>query len=234
LKKFLTYTVLILIFFIVGILLANFIIMPSFVRSGKEMNVPNVCALSLDSAIAVLKKDKLQGVVVERRYDKIIDEGKVIIQEPLPGVKVKRGRIINLSVSLGPETIKIPFLSGLDLEKGRMIIEKLGLIIDELDSAFSDSVSRGKIIRTNPDYDSEIVKGGSIRILFSRGILLKMPNLIGLSLPQAKDTLAKLNLVIRGIQEVGGSAAKNTVMVQDPEPEKVLNPGDSVNLIVVK
>jgi beta-lactam-binding protein with PASTA domain len=234
LKKFLTYTVLILIFFVVGIFIANFIIMPSFVRSGKEVTVPNVCALPLDSAIAVLKKNKLQGVVVERRYDKIIDEGKVIIQEPLPNVKVKRNRIINLSISLGPETVKIPFLYGLDLEKGRMIFEKLGLIVEEIDSAYSDSIGRGKIIRTYPDFDSEIVKGGSIRILYSRGIRLKMPNLVGLPLPQARDTIAKLGLAIREVKEIEGSAAKNTVMVQNPEPDKVLNPGDSVNLIVVK
>lgn len=233
-KRLLTYTVLILIFFIVGIMLANFIIMPSFVRGAKEVSVPNVCALPLDSAIAVLKKNKLQGVVVERRYDKIIDEGKVIIQEPLPGVKVKRGRFINLSISLGPETVKIPFLIGLDLEKGRMIFDKLGLIIEEIDSAYSDSIDRGKIIRTYPDVDSEIVKGGSIRILYSRGILLKMPSLVGLTLTQARDTLAKLNLVIREIKEVEGSVAKNTVMVQHPEPDKLMNPGDSVNLIVVK
>jgi serine/threonine-protein kinase len=223
-----------LIFFIVGIFLANFIIMPSFVRGGKVVSVPNVCALPLDSATAILKKNKLQGVVVERRYDKIIDEGKVIIQEPLPGVNVKRGRIINLSISLGAETVKIPFLSGLDLEKGKMIFEKLGLLIDEIDSAYSDSVGRGKIIKTFPEFDSEIVKGGSVRITYSRGVRLKMPDLVGLTLPQAKDTLAKLSLVIRGIQEVEGSAAKNTVMVQDPAPEKILNPGDSVNLIVVK
>jgi len=234
LRKFLTYAVLILIFFIVGILLANFIIMPSFVRGGKEVTVPNVCTISLDSAIAVLKKNKLQGVVVERRYDKIIDEGKVIIQEPLPDVKVKRGRIINLSISLGAETVKIPFLSGLDLEKGKMIFEKLGLLIDEIDSAYSDSIGRGKIIKTFPEFDSDIVKGGSVRVTYSRGVLLKMPNLVGLTLAQAKDTLSKLSLVIRGIQEVEGSAAKNTIMVQNPEPEKVLNPGDSVNLIVVK
>jgi serine/threonine-protein kinase len=108
------------------------------------------------------------------------------------------------------------------------------LIIEEIDSAYSDSIDRGKIIRTYPDVDSEIVKGGSIRILYSRGILLKMPSLVGLTLTQARDTLAKLNLVIREIKEVEGSVAKNTVMVQHPEPDKLMNPGDSVNLIVVK
>lgn len=233
-KRFLVYAVLILIFFIVGIFLANFIIMPSFVRGGKEVTVPNVCTLSLDSAIAVLKKNNLQGVVVERRFDKIIDEGKVIIQEPLPNAKVKRGRIINLSISLGPETVKIPFLSGLDLDKGKLIIEKLGLIIDETDSAYSDSVGRGKIIKTVPDYDSEIVKGGTVRITVSRGLLIKMPNLIGMGLSEARDTLKKLNLTLREVKEIEGSGKKNTVMIQDPEPDKVLNPRDSVNLMVVK
>jgi len=233
-RRFFVYALLILIFFLVGLLLANFIIMPSIVRRGKEVTVPNVCGVPLDTATAILKKNQLQGVVVERRFDKIIDEGMVIIQEPLPGTKVKRGRIINLSVSLGPETIQIPDLTGLEFTKAKLIIEKLAIALDAVDSAYSDSIPPGRIIQTSPPADSEIVKGSSIRVVISRGPLLKMPNLVGQPLAAARDTLKKLSLVVREIKEIEGSGEKNTVMVQSPEPDRIVNPGDSVNLMVVK
>lgn len=233
-KRFFLYALLILLFFLIGILLANFIIMPSVVRTGKEVTVPNVSGLPLDSATAMLKKNRLQGVVVERRFDKIIDEGVVIIQEPLPGTKVKRGRIINLSVSLGPETIRIPDLTGLEYLKAKLIIEKLGIILDAVDSNYSDSIGPGRIIQTTPPADSEIIKGGAIRVIISRGKLLKMPNLVGLPLSTARDTLKKIGLVIREVKEIEGSGEKNTVMIQAPEVDRIVEPGDSVNLMVIK
>jgi len=233
-RRFFVYALFILIFFLIGLLLANFIIMPSIVHRGKEVTVPNVCGVLLDTATAILKKSQLQGVVVERRFDKIIDEGMVIIQEPLPGTKVKRGRIINLSVSLGAETIQIPHLDGLEFAKAKLILEKLAIVLDAVDSAYSDSILAGRIIQTSPPADSEIVKGSSIRVVISRGPQLKMPNLVGLPLTAARDTLKKVGLVIREVKEIEGSGEKNTVMVQAPEPDRTVNPGDSVNLMIVK
>ncbi len=233
-RRFFVYALFILIFFLIGLLLANFIIMPSIVRRGKEVTVPNVCGVLLDTATAILKKNQLQGVVVERRFDKIIDEGMVIIQEPLPGTKVKRGRIINLSVSLGAETIQIPHLDGLEFAKAKLILEKLAIVLDAIDSAYSDSIGPGRIIQTSPPADSEIVKGSSIRVVISRGPQLKMPNLVGLPLAAARDTLKKIGLLVREVKEIEGSGEKNTVMVQAPEPDRTVNPGDSVNLMIVK
>jgi len=233
-RKILIYIIAIIVFFIIGLILANFIIMPAVVRMGQEVVVPNVCNLPLDTAIAVLKQLGLQGVVVERRYDSVIDEGKVIIQEPLPDTKVKKGRIVNLSVSLGSETINVPFLLGLDLEKGRLIIEKLGLIVEKVESLFSDSIPIGKIIKTIPEFETELKKGEGIKLIVSKGIVREMPNLIGMNINEAKEVLKNLGLIIKEIKEVEGSGAKGSILVQTPESNKIVNLGDSVSLMVIK
>ena len=233
-RKFLTYAIFVLLFFIAGIVLANFIIMPAIVRMGQEVSVPNVCSLPLDSAIHVLKTKGLQGVVKERRYDQIIDEGKVIIQEPLPDTKVKRSRIINLSISLGVETVTMPYLFGTGYDKGKLIIQNLGLQIESVDSVMSDSVPAGRIIKTIPEFDSEVKKGDLVKVIISKGIVLKMPNLIGIKLEQAKDELKRLGLVLGTIAEVEGSGTKGNVMVQDPQADKVVHAGDTVSLMIIK
>ena len=233
-RKILLYAVLIFLFFVAGLVLANFIIMPAIVKMGQELSVPNVCNLPLDSAIHVLKTKGLQGVVKERRYDQIIDEGRVIIQEPLTDTKVKRSRIINLSISLGAETISIPYLYGVDYEKGKLIIENLGLLIESVDSVVSDSVLPGKILRTIPDFENEVKKGDAIRLVISKGIMMRMPNLVGLKLEQAKEIVKKIGLVIREIKEIEGSGEKGTIMVQNPEPDKIINTRDSVNIMIIK
>ncbi len=233
-KKLLIYLISILAFFIGGILLANFVIMPAFVQQRNVVSVPNVCNIPLDSALQVIKKNGLQGVVVERRPDQIIEEGKIIIQDPLPDTKVKKGRIINLTVSMGIERTKVPVLYGIDYEKGRQILEKLGLIIEDIDSLYSDSVPLGRIIKTEPEFETEVKIGDRIKIFVSKGIMLKMPNLAGMKVAEAKEVLQKINLVIREITEIEGSGEKGTVIVQNPEPEKIVKPGDSVSLMIIK
>ncbi len=233
-KRLLVSIIFILIFFIAGILIANFILMPALVHPGKEISVPNVCNLPLDSAVLVLKRVGLQGVVTDRRYDRIIEENRIIIQEPSPDTKVKKGRIINLVVSLGIEKVTIPDLSGIEYEKGRQIIDKIGLAIGRIDSVISDSVPPGRIIRTIPGPEVEVKRGEEINIVISKGGSLKMPNLLGIKVTQAMEILKRMNLGIREIIESEGTGEKGTVIVQSPEPERLVNPGDSVSLIIIK
>lgn len=233
-KRLLTYVIIILIFFIIGILLANFLIMPIFVRQGVEVVVPNVCNLPLDSATIILKKAGLQSIVTERRYDRIIEQGRVIIQEPLPDTKVKKRRIINLSVSLGVEKITIPFITGLEFVKAQNILDRLGLVISDIDSSYSDSIGEGKIIRTIPEAEVEVKKGDEIKIIISKGIVLKAPNLLGLKLDEAENILKSLNLVLGTVNEIEGSGEKGTVIAQSPQPEQAVEAGDSINLMIIK
>lgn len=233
-RRTLLYSGIIVAFFVVGILLANFLIMPILVGKGEEVVVPNVCNLTLDEAIQELKNVRLEGVVVERRYDRIIEEGSVIVQEPLPDARAKRGRIINLTVSLGPETIKIPHLAGISYDQGVSIIRRIGLVIAKVDSVFSDSIEQGKIIGTVPDAEAELRKGDGIRLVLSKGIIRKMPNLVGQQLSRAQVVLDKIGLVMGKIEEVQGSGLKGTIIVQNPEPGRIVNRGDTVTVMVIK
>jgi serine/threonine-protein kinase len=228
------YVCIILAFFVIGLLIANFIIMPFMVGRGEEILVPNVCDLTLDEAIKQLKSAGLEGVVVERRFDRIIEEGNVIIQEPLPDAHVKKGRIVNLTISLGPETIEVPYLAGIGYEQGVSIIEKMGLVIGKVDSVYSDSIQLGKIIGTVPEAESEVKKGDAIKLVLSRGIIQKMPDIVGMQLSRAQLTVEKIGLVMGAVQEVQGSGQKGTIIVQNPEPGRIVSSGDTVTVIVIK
>ncbi|KPL15535.1 hypothetical protein AMJ74_01295 [candidate division WOR_3 bacterium SM1_77] len=233
-RRTLIYTGIILAFFVTGILIANFLVMPLLVGRGEEVIVPNVCDLTLDDAIEQLKGARLEGVVVERRFDQIIKEGSVIIQEPLPEARVKKGRIINLTVSLGPETIKVPYLMGISYEQSVSIIRRLGLVIAKVDSAFSDSVELGKVIGTSPEAETGVKKGDGVILILSKGIIKKMPNIVGVQLSQAQLILEKMGLVMGKIEEVQGSGKKGTIIVQNPEPGRIVNSGDTVTVMVIK
>lgn len=233
-KRIFVYLLVILAFFIVGVVLANFLIMPLIVHRGKEVIVPNVCNMSLENATKELKDFGLEGLVSERRHDQIIEEGYIIIQEPLPNQKVKSGRIINLTVSLGPQVVKVPFLAGVDIEKGELILKRLGFTIEKIDYVNSDTIVRGKIIRTIPEPDVELTKGDSIKVIVSKGPVLMMPDLTGKTRQEFEIQIEKLGLVLGEVKEVEGSGVKGSVIVQSPAPEEVIEPGDTVTLMVIK
>ena len=233
-KKVLIYAAIIIAFFILGIVIANFVIMPSIVHMGEEVVVPNVCNLPLEKALEELEKKKLEGVVTERRYDYVIEEGKIIIQDPLPDENVKVGRIINLTVSLGPETVKLPYLTGVDYDKGKLIVERLGLVIESVEYLFSDSIAEGKIMKTIPEPEVEMKKGENVKLIVSKGLIMKMPNLAGMSLEEAQTLLNNMDLVLGEIKEVEGSGNKGIIILHSPEPEQIVNSGDTVSVMVIK
>lgn len=228
------YLIIIVAFFVTGVIIANIIIMPAIVQMGREIVVPNVCNIPLESAIQELKKQNLEGVVIERRYDQIIEEGKVIIQNPLPDARVKAGRIINLTVSLGPQTIKVPYLTGIDVEKGKLILKRLGLTVGTIDSLFSDSIVHNRIINTVPEPGDLLKKGDAVSLIVSRGIVLKMPAVTGKTVDEAQTILRKMGLVLGEVIAIKGSGIKGSVVVQDPQSGKTVSPGDTVRLMVTK
>jgi len=233
-RRSLIYAGIILAFFVIGVLIANFLVMPLLVGRGEEVSVPNVCDLTLDEAVEELNNFGLEGVVVERRFDQIIEEGNVIIQEPLPDARVKKGRIINLTVSLGPETIKVPHLTGVSYEQGVSIVRRLGLVIAGVDSVFSDSVEIGGIIGTVPEAEDAVKKGDGIKLILSKGLIRKMPNMVGVQLSRAQVTLEKMGLIVGKVEEITGSGQKGTIIVQNPEPGRIVNSGDTVTIMVIK
>jgi beta-lactam-binding protein with PASTA domain len=233
-RRSLIYAGIILAFFVIGVLIANFLVMPLLVGRGEEVSVPNVCDLTLDEAVEELNNFGLEGVVVERRFDQIIEEGNVIIQEPLPDARVKKGRIINLTVSLGPETIKVPHLTGVSYEQGVSIVRRLGLVIAGVDSVFSDSVEIGGIIGTVPEAEDAVKKGDGIKLILSKGLIRKMPNVVGVQLSRAQVTLEKMGLIVGKVEEITGSGQKGTIIVQNPEPGRIVNSGDTVTIMVIK
>lgn len=233
-KRLLKYLGIIALFFMVGVVIANFIIMPLIVHKGKVVSAPNIMHMTLDNAIAELEKWNLEGIVVERRFDPIVEEGKIIIQDPIPETRVKTGRIINLTVSLGPETIRVPFLIGIDLDKAESIVKRLGFAIEATNFQHSDTIVGNKIIATSPVVETELKKGDGITFIVSKGPVVKMPNLSGVLIEEVQSILDSLGLVIGEIKEVDGSGEKGSILVQNPAPDQVIEPGDTVTLMIIK
>lgn len=67
-----------------------------YTNHGETIEVPDVCGVPFDEAVALLADKDLGYTIVERRYKAKAVENEVVMQYPAPGSQVKEGRKVGL------------------------------------------------------------------------------------------------------------------------------------------
>jgi serine/threonine-protein kinase len=135
-----------------------------YVSRGKEKNtVPDVTGQPKAQAEQYLKDAGFEIAYAEAEYsDKPVDE--VIWQSPPSGIQADRGTTITLRLSLGPEPINVPDLSGYTYDQAVNAIQDLGLKIRREDRP-TDQVSQlDKVVAQDPAPDAKLYKNETVTV----------------------------------------------------------------------
>lgn len=163
--------------------------------SEKEVFTPYIIGLSESDADAKAREEDLTLTVAGSDYSDQFAKGLVMDQHPAPGDITPRFTKVEVTLSLGPEIIKIKEL-GLSLltkEEAISTLEGLGLSV-ELASANSDSVAKGSIVRVEPE---EAKPGDTVTLTISEGpaiVQTKVPLLVGTKEEDAVKALTAAQL----------------------------------------
>jgi serine/threonine-protein kinase len=220
---------------LLGFIVGNYIVMPLLVGKGNEVEVPEVVGLPLEEAIVVLEERGFESAANEKRPDTLYSEGMVVEQRPVGGSKVKKGRLIQLVVSSGEESVRVPYLLGLTLEQATSIAQRRNFEIEQVDTVQSDTVPAGRIVAMKPDPEIRVAKGTKLRLYISAGPIDKnipVPNLIDLPLEQAKEMLEADSLVLGEVRRMEVSGKGGIVILQSPDPGVFVGAGDTIKLTV--
>jgi len=100
-----------------------------------------------------------------------VDEGKVISQNPAAGTMAASGSGITLTVSSGPEVVKVkvPDLRGMTETAAKAKLTELGLVCGTVTEVFSDTVTTGCVVSQSQSPDTEVEKGAKVDIQLSKG-----------------------------------------------------------------
>lgn len=219
----------------IGYLVGNYVVMPILVGKGQEIEVPEVVGMSLEEAVHRLSEQGLESTVDEKRPDSNYIAGTVIEQRPSGGIKVKKGRLVQLVVSTGEELVRVPYLLGLTLDQATNISRRRGFEVAKIDTVQSDSVRPDRIVATNPDPEIRVKRGTRLHLYVSAGPVGKtipMPNLIDLPLIRARKALEADSLVLGEIRTHQIAGKGGIVLLQSPEAGVLVGAGDTVNLTV--
>lgn len=133
------------------------------------------------------------------------------------------------------DMVDIPNVNKISQSQAQKSLNSAGLKIGKISYEYSDTVPKGKVIRTEPPSGSQIKSGQKINLVISKGAhLIEMPNVIGESYSVARKQLVKLGFTVTKTEEYSTSP-KNQVDAQDIEPGQEVNPNKStVTLLVSK
>ena len=183
----------------VVVILFEYIIMPMYTRHNTGQYLMDVQGKTLEEAIAMIEAEDFRAIVSDTMYTNKVAEGIVVDQYPKPNMKVKTGRTVRLKISTSEKLVFIPNLIGQSLRSAELVLQQAGLLIDTVYSEYNPEYPKGTIAWQYPKANNTMKKGFGIQVTLSKGLppdFYQVPNLIGLSLNQAKEYLAKARLKV--------------------------------------
>jgi beta-lactam-binding protein with PASTA domain len=177
---------------------------------GKFEKVPNVAGQHILAAQKMLEDKGFEVVIQDSVYIDTIAKQAVIKQAPEADAVVKTGRTIYLTLNRTiPPQVEMPNLTGFSIRSAEMYLQSLGLKLgfvtykpDIARNAVLEQLLNGSPVKPG----DKIAIGSVINLVLGSGVggdETDVPDLVGLTLDQARSTLSSLNINIGSIVAAG-------------------------------
>jgi beta-lactam-binding protein with PASTA domain len=193
---------------------------------GKSEKVPSVVGQNAIAAKKMLEDKGFHVALQDSVYVDSVAKLAVVRQSPEPDAIVKQGRTIYLTInrSLAP-MVDMPNLVGFSIRSAEMYLQSLGLKLGIIN--YKPDIARNAVLeQTLNDIEvkpgTKIPLGSSIGLILGSGVgsgEIEVPNLIGMTLLEAKNWLSSLSLNIGSIIPVGTIVDTNAAFIVKQTPD---------------
>jgi len=203
--------------------------------------VPSVVNQDYERAIEMLTENGLQPSLIGTEFSTNIPKDYVLLQDLTAGSIVNINTMVLLTISGGPQLVRVPPLAGQEATDVMLALEALGFVVRQ-EARFSQALKAGLVIGTSEEPGAEIPLGSTIFLYVSQGpsivlgsFVIEVPDLIGLSweevIIKAEDTGFLIELIGR---EYSDTVAENHVISQSLEPrkEQMNGPDNPIGLVM--
>ena len=217
-------------------IVAEYLIMPIYTRQNQNIIMIDIKNKHLDDAINILKSENYKYEVSDTLYTNKFQLGTIVDQYPKPNTRVKSGRTVRLKIAQPEKSVAIPNLIGQSRRSAELELNQMGLLIDTVYTEYNPEYPNGTIAWQYPKAGDRRKKGMGIQITVSKGMppnFFQVPNLIGLSINQAKDLIFKSRLKVGKISyHQDQDLVPYTVLDQSIKNGTVLDASATINLVV--
>lgn len=201
----------------------------------KTVVIPDLIDMKEDEAKGVLEDMGLKLKVTDEK-DSDKEKGIIIYQNPVKGVKIRKGEEISVMVSNGiNQVLSVPNLVGKTVNEAKAKLEESGFEV-EVEYEYSEEIAKDTVISQGNAAGEELKKGSSISLTVSKGsdeTKSPIPNFIGLTLDQAKERLGDFELGnVSYKQDL--TKADGIILVQNPPKDELAKKGGNIDVIINK
>jgi beta-lactam-binding protein with PASTA domain len=193
-----------------------------FAIHGREVTIPKLVGMTPFEAERAVSASGLQVIIERQFYSPDIPEGRITTQVPLAGTKVRRGWMIRVAQSLGPQRTAIPDVTGQSERVAELNIRRRSLNLAAIAQVNLPNTAAGEVASQSPPANAIGVAAPKISLLVSAGpepLSYVMPDLTGQPLGSATLALQDAGLRVGRVSLFSPSPSSGVPVVPTPVSE---------------
>lgn len=224
---------------VLGLILLLFldqVVLPLYVRQGQIKFLPNVVGLAYPKAAKVLRHEGFRATKSAVAHTMEYPPNQIFEMYPPAYSRVKRGRIILLTVTAEEKMVEIPNLVNASLRAAEIQVARAGLLIDTVMTTYSDDYASGVVTWQSPKGGNLLRRGSGLSLMVSMGqppISYYVPSVVGMGFQSARREILDAGLDVGHVRYIyAPNLLPNTVVEQSIAGGTVLKLKRAVNLTI--
>ncbi len=163
---------------------------------GRYTTTPKLVGQTQTQAVAAAKKAGFEIRYGSPQFEEKIPKNTVINQQPPAAERIRRGGVITLTLSRGPERYTVPSDVGKSFDDVQSDLHDLKMVVRRVD-AYSDTYPADYVISLNPKPGTVQPPNTQITVTVSKGKApISVPKVVGMDFNTANQTLTNLGLTV--------------------------------------
>jgi len=198
---------------------------------GRYTMTPKLVGQTETQAVAAAKKAGFEIRYGTPLFEEKIPKNTVVSQQPAATERIRRGGVITLTLSRGPERYTVPSDVGKPFDVVQSDLTELKMTVRRVDT-YSDAYPTGYVISLNPKPGSVQPPNTQVTVTVSKGKApITVPKVVGMDFNTANQTLTNLGLTVAQTQKQSDQPA-GQVIAQSLTPGSGAVTGASIILTV--
>jgi beta-lactam-binding protein with PASTA domain/tRNA A-37 threonylcarbamoyl transferase component Bud32 len=202
---------------------------------GRYADAPPLVNLSRAQAEARATEAGFTVAFAPGQYREDVEKDVVLAQDPDAGDRLVKGGKLTLTLSLGPERIKVPDVVGQAYANAESQLAASKLKPVRGRDQYDATIPAGNVIAVRPEVNEEVRPGTEVTLTVSKGRPpVTVPEVRGQNVAQAQASLQQLGLVVEVEQVDRPDRPAGEVLDQDPKPGTGVEKNTPIKLKVSK
>lgn len=188
--------------------------------------LPDFYGVDIHDLDSVCMELDLRYVIIDSVFNKTIEKGCVLEQDPIAGTKVKENRRVYFTINaLQNKIVIFPYITDLSLRQTVRKLENIGLVVGNLE--YKPDLAKNVVLNQTVNgikiqAGQELFVGTAVDLVIGSGLSDKttnIPNLLGLNLQKAKTEIKVASLNLGAVIFNEGITDSSTAVVYRQNPK---------------